>query len=412
VDDLLERLMGGQDDPWPLYDRLRETGAGVHYLSGFGNRGAYLCFRHADVVRVYADPDTFSSAAAARPEAAGRALDRFADVWWRQATYRDGPGHQRLRRAMKTAFSGPVADTLRASVEHVADDVIARLFLRGRAEIEFMCEVAAEVPVAVAARVIGVGAADRDRFTAWARSLLGALDPDTCAAAGPHARAAAADAGGELVEYLRRLMRARRAEPRADLVSALAHSPEFAGGPDHDAEVLAQLVLMLTAGNDTTATLLGNAVHLLLELPEVRGRLAERPSGVEAAVEEVLRFAPPVHLTARVAVRDAELGGHAVAAGTPVIQVIPAANRDPRAYTDPGTFRVDRFDGSAPAHLSFAPGRHHCLGDHLARLETRVLLSRFLAHFPALTRGSMPALPRTASARVRGWETLPVRLRP
>ncbi|MFC3995662.1 cytochrome P450 [Nocardiopsis sediminis] len=418
MDDLIERLLRGRDDPWPLYDRLRESGTGVHFYAGIGARGAYLCFRHADITRIHHSPETFGagdfrSASAAVHDPADPEERRFVDIWSRQAVFRDGAGHQRLRRALKTAFTGAAAERIPGCVEHASDDVIARLFLRGRSEIEFMREVAAEVPIAVSARVLGIDPADRDRFRSWCQALLHTTDARPCPVSGSPRPPRIAPAN-ELVDHLRAALHARRRAPGPDLISALARSPEFAPAhADGDAEILAQIVLILAAGNDATANLLGNAVNLLLDMPGLRTRLAEEPGRIGAAVEEVLRYAPPVHMTCRVALRDVELGGHAVRRGTPVIQAIPAANRDPRVFAEPHVFRIDRFTrGDAPAHVSFAPGRHHCIGDHLARMQAQVMLARFLAHFPRITRGSLPALPQADGAHARGWKTLPVRLRP
>ncbi|MFC4562508.1 cytochrome P450 [Nocardiopsis mangrovi] len=418
MDDLIERLLRGHEDPWPLYERLRESGTGVHFFDGIGTRGAYLCFRHADITRIHHSPETFGAAdfrstSAAVHDPADPEQRRFVDIWSRQAVFRDGAEHKRLRRALKTAFAGPAAERVHGCVRHASDDVIARIFLRGHTEIEFMREVAAEVPIAVSARILGIDPADRDRFRSWCQALLSASATPPCPVSGRPSPPEVAPAN-ELVDYLRAALRARRRVPGTDLISALARSPEFAPAhADGDPDVLAQLVLILTAGNDATSNLLGNAVNLLLDLPDVRTRLADEPGRLGAAVEEVLRFAPPLHMTCRVALRDVELGGHDVPRGTPVVQAIPAANRDPRVFTEPDVFRIDRFTrGDAPAHVSFAPGQHHCIGDQLARLEAQVMLARFLAHFPGITRGSLPALPQVDRTHARGWKTLPVRLRP
>jgi cytochrome P450 len=182
-------------------------------------------------------------------------------------------------------------------------------------------------------------------------------------------------------------------------------SDDLAGVHINDQDLLAQVVFLLAAGNETTANLLSNGLTVLIDHPDVCRRLAEESDRIPTAVEEMLRYDPPIHLTARRAARDTRLGDKDIQAGTSITQVLPAANRDPRRFTDPDSFDIERANNQ---HLTFNHGLHFCIGAPLARLEGEVMFRRLLKRFAGINPGSQPPVRRTTNVGLRGWQSRPV----
>jgi cytochrome P450 len=401
VPELLGRLMGDEPDPFPLYDELRETGAGVHRLDPLG----WFVFRHADVAAIGKDNATFSSdyfwdAAPGIHDPADPVQARFVAVSSQQFMFHDPPTHSRMRTAMVPAFTGHASRRWRPIIEARTKALLER-FAPGQ-EAEFMQEFAGAVPVAIIADVLGVPEEDQSEFRRWSMALAATFDPGI---QGP-ARRDAIHAAGEMVDYLRGVVAARREHPRDDLTSVLAAARDEAGDPLPDDELLGSLALLLTAGNDTTVNLLGNGMAFLFEHPDVHAALVADPGRIPAVVEEVLRMDPPLHLDARKTTREVTIGDVDVPAGALVWLVIAAANRDPREFADPGAFDPQRHPNR---HLAFLPGHHHCIGAPLARLEGEIIFTRLLERFPGIAPGAGTPVRRVANKVARGWQSLPVR---
>ncbi|NRQ36092.1 cytochrome P450 [Nonomuraea sp. NN258] len=302
----------------------------------------------------------------------------------------DPPDHTRLRALVSKAFTPRMVERLRPRVE----EITARLIDGLAEESDLVSAFAYPLPVLVITELLGVPAADHERFRGWSETLARSLDPMLSSALLSETERA----GLEFRDYFRGLIAARRQRPGEDLLSALAQLDELT-----EAELLATCVLLLVAGHETTVNLIANGV-LHLAGRGLLDRAATRPRQV---VEEVLRFDPPVQLTLRFALQDAELGGVAVPAGTPVMGLIGAANRDPAAFTDPDRFDPDREGGR---HLAFGLGIHFCLGATLARLEGEIAL-RALAEAAPKLEPTDPAPPYKENLVLRGLARLPVRLR-
>ncbi|QKG23250.1 cytochrome P450 [Actinomadura verrucosospora] len=396
----------GRADPFPLYARAHALGPVSEIADG-----RFLVCGHAAVDRVLRDP---GFGPAARPPkdpggAAGGSPSMARSILWAGP-----PDHGRMRSLISQVFTARRVAALRPAIEDAADallDGLAESGADGR-PADFMDRFAFPLPVTVIGELLGVPAADRHRFRRPAADLTEALELPALASppGAVHADGPAGAAARELAGYFTRLIRERRAAPRDDLVGALVAARDAGDGRLSDEELLANLVLLLVAGFETTAGLLGNGLAILLDRPDVRAGLRSGEIEVPGFVEEVLRYDSPVQITTRVArTGGLTVGGLPVPEGGEVVLLIGAANRDPARYRDPDRFDPSRRDVKP---LSFGAGPHICLGNGLARLEAAVALPRLLARFPEIS--AVPGAPRTRRDRLvlRGHETFPVRLVP
>jgi cytochrome P450 len=258
------------------------------------------------------------------------------------------------------------------------------------------------LPVLVISELLGLPAADRDRLKRWSDGVALLLDPFPA----PAAVAVFEESVAELDRYLRDHFEERRRRPTADLIGALVAARD---GDDalSDDELFSMVVLLLAAGHETTTNLLGNAVVALSRYRDQRAYLDREPALMANAVEELLRFDPPVQRTSRVATVPVEVGGAELAPGDLAFLVLAAANRDPTIFESPE--RLDLGRVNARDHLSFGHGIHHCLGAPLARMEARVALSRLYQRFPRLD-ADLHSVSWRVSIVLRGPEQLPVAL--
>lgn len=264
-----------------------------------------------------------------------------------------------------------------------------------------MARLAFPLPANVISELVGIPRNDRDWLRPLILDLAATLEPGRGAAEAARAKVSR----DKVREYLHELIDRRRAEPADDLLSGLIAA---ADGEDRltVGEMVMTVILIYGAGFETTTNLIGNMVHTLLRNPEQLARLRADPSLVPAAVEEVLRFEPPVHVDSRYAFADVEIAGHLVRKGFVVMTLLGAANRDPAVTDDPDRFDVGRRE--IPL-LSFSSGIHYCLGASLARLEGQVVLAGLLDRFTTWTalEDHPPWKPRLT---LRGLARLPVAL--
>ncbi|MFC5184507.1 cytochrome P450 [Actinomadura harenae] len=348
--------------------------------------GAFVVSGYDEAARVLREPGWSSDPR----RIAGRSLAVPPGV----LLFLDPPDHTRLRRLLSPAFTPRAVGRLRPRVAAIVDTVLSGLFADAD-EADLMAEAAYLVPLAVIAELLDVGAEGARVFREHTPGLVRMLE------AVPTAEDVerGAEASQEVMMFLLPLLVERRRAPGGDFVGALAATDGLSLE-----ELLATCVLLLAAGHETTANLIGNGASALLRDRAQIERLHADPA---RAVEELLRAEPPVRLAGRVALTDHELGGVRVPAGSRVVVRIDAANRDPRRFADPG--RLDLSREPLP-HLAFGGGHHYCLGAALARLEAAETLTRLFGRFPDLA----PAAPeprRRTSTTFNGWATLPVRAR-
>jgi cytochrome P450 len=309
----------------------------------------------------------------------------------------DPPRHTRLRRLVAPAFRPKLIRNFTPVVDQVLAESLDRL--AGRDRFDLMADVANSFPIEVISRLLGIPDVDATRFSRIGAVVARSLDGVRTVAEVQELR----QAGRELAVLFRRLADERRRDPQDDVISLLATAE--AGGELTEHDLVVTCGLLLVAGFETTVNLIGNAVATLAADPVAWSRLVADPDLAEAAVEESLRFDPPVQLTVRFAREDAELDGHRLPKGTVVAVLLAAANRDPAVYADPDRFRLDRQ--GEPEHLTFSSGIHYCLGAPLARLEGARALRALAERWPELTL--LPGAQRRTGSTIRGYAALPVR---
>src|SRR5262245_30508025 len=383
-------------DPYPYYARLRRIDP-VHWEE---NNGGWVLTRYADIVSVLRSPH----ASAERTEMIARRLPaEFQELFTSRKDSMlnaDQPRHTRLRGLVNKAFTPGTVAALAPFIQRFVDDVIDTVGPRGRMDV--IRDLAYPLPATVIAEMLGVPHADRDRFKQWsddttalAGNLPGNLPEDVMRRAVEGMR--------ELRAYFAGIVARRRVEPRDDLLSGLVKAQQE-GDRLNEAELLANAVLLLNAGHETTTNLIGNGTLALLRHPDQLRRLREDPALIPTAVEELLRYDSPVQFTNRVLKADLTLGGKQLRAGQAVLLVLGAANRDPAVFPDPDRLDVGRADNK---HRSFGLGSHFCLGAPLARLEGRIVFETLLRRLPGL-RLAGPAPVYRQNFNLRGLEALEV----
>jgi cytochrome P450 PksS len=278
----------------------------------------------------------------------------------------DPPDHTRLRVLVQTAFTPRLVEAMRPRVEALAEGLLDGL--RDRTGFDLIRDYALPIPATVIAEMLGVPAGDRHKFHRWSKAMVSA-DPFGWRRflVVPHVWA--------FLRYIRRLIRAKRAVPGDDLLTALVRAEE-AGNRMSEDELVAMTFLLLVAGHETTVNLIGNGVLALLEHPDQLARLRADLSLVRPAVEELLRYGSPLETaTERFAREDVTIAGVTIPRGALVYAALASANRDGRQFPDPDRLDITREPNR---HLSFGLGPHFCLGAPLARLEGQVAIAALL----------------------------------
>ena len=345
-------------------------------------------FGYDECQQVLTDSDTFSSSIYSQI---------MGPIMGRTLLELEGAEHRMSRALVSPAFRAKLLERWRSElVSVVVNELINRFAARGQAEL--VREFTFVFPVEVIARVMGLPKEDCARFQQLSIALLNVLyDWENGIAA-----------SASLREYFGEVLTERRRNPRDDLISTLAQA-EIDGTRLTDAEIFAFLLLILPAGFETTYRASGNLLVGLLSEPALLDRIRTDRAMVPGAIEEVLRWEPPITSVMRVATCDCELGGIEIPAGTTVNVSIAAANRDPARYPDP-----DRFDPTRTniAHLTFGAGPHLCLGAHLARMETTVAVNALLDRLPDLRLDANAPMPSITGVAFRSPEAVPVEFTP
>jgi cytochrome P450 len=392
---LIESLLSpaGRADPFPLYAEAHRLGPVVPITDT-----AFLVVGYQAVNEVLRNPGFRIPA--------DPSSEPSLELMQRSILRANPPDHGRMRSLISQVFTPRRVAALQPAIETAVDTLLDNLLAGHPVDtdaaegdvtgIDFMDRFAFQLPVTVICELLGVPASERDRFRPLASDLTAALElTDT-------SDASADAAARELGEYFAQLIR----NPAADgLVSALVAARDAGDGRLSDEELLGNLILLLVAGFETTTDLLGNGLAILLDRPELISTVRTDPA---AFVEEVLRYDSPVQLTTRVAHTDGlSASGVSMPAGSDLILLLGAANRDPARFPRPDEFDPTRIDNKP---LSFGAGAHICLGNSLARLEGTVAFARLVERFPLISPAGRAA--RRDRLVLRGYRTLSVRLTP
>ena len=287
----------------------------------------------------------------------------------------DPPTHTRLRKLVSRAFTPRALAELRDAIQRVVDECLDRVAPRG--EMDVIADLALPVPATMICEMLGVPAADRDRFTVWTAEatfgLAAAILPSEVI---DKARAA----GRALAAYFEELIEKRRKTLTEDILSGLIRAEEQ-GDRLSTGELISQSIGLLIAGFETTIGLIGNGMRALIRHPAELARLKAVPELIDSAVRECLRFDGPIAATSRILHEDAEFGGKKIPKDSMVWAMLAAANRDPARFANPDAFDIGRADAD---HLAFGGGAHFCLGYHLAELEARAAIGSLVRRFDGL----------------------------
>ena len=375
--------------PHDYFAELRRTDP-VHWQAAGGSDGDgyWAVLKHADVEAVARDPHTFSSSLG------GVVLEDLPPDRLEQMRgmllAMDPPAHREVRRPVVSHLTPRQVTRLEDDIRAICRDI----FAGADGEVDFVSEVAAKLPTRVIGQVMALPPADWDHVHALAERITRGQDP--AFASDPES---AGRASQEMGVYAYQLAVERAGnEPGDDLTSVLlaAHDPvEFAS----------LFVQLVTAGQDTTATLLSSGLLALLQHDDQLAALRSDPALIPTAVEEMLRYANPLHYFRRTATADTELRGTKIRSGDKVAMYYTSANRDEDVFSDPEAFDIRRAPNR---HLSFGVAEHFCIGAHLARLEARIFFAELLATYPTIGLAGAPT--RLRSNLNNALRGLPVRL--
>ncbi len=361
-----------------------------------GGPGFWAVTRHADIVEVSRRPEIYSSHVGATFLRDQRPRDLEA---LRQMMLNlDPPDHSKLRRIVSRVFTPKMVGGMFDSVARYAHDIVSAL--EPDTEVDLVAKVSAEMPLLVLADLLGMPAADRRLLYSWTNRMVGLDDP---AYGGRPAFLAAFQ---EMFAYAQDQTEIRRREPGDDVWSLIVNA-EVDGQHLSMDELQRFFQLLMIAGNETTRNLLTGAVLTLDAHPDQWAHLRANPDLLTVAIEEILRFHPPVMQFRRTAVADTELGAQRIEAGDKVVVFYVSGNRDETVFEDPDRFDIHR---NPTNHLAFGIGTHFCLGNSLARLEARVLLRDLFARFPHMRVAGPPQ--RFRSNFINGYREMPVALGP
>ncbi len=352
-----------RNNPYDTYDRMRDKDP-VHRMRLIN---AWALTRYEDVDMVLRDHKRFSK-------------DDGSDMEYRSMLHHDPPDHTRLRSLVSKAFTPRSVAELHPGIQRIVDELLADL--EGKDRFDLIEGFAFPLPVTVIAEMLGVPARDMDRFKDWSNDIALTIEPSLSDEQVRRIQ----QSSEELIEYFEGIIEQRRRQPQDDMITALLNAEEEGDRLTHE-ELLATLMLLLVAGNETTRNLIGNGMLALLKNPDQLRRLRDNPDMLDTAINELLRYDSPVQLDGRIVHDDVDIDGRRIRAGQRVLCAIGAANRDPSVFTNPNALDIGRREKS---HIAFGRGIHHCLGAPLAILEGRVAFSALLERFPSMNLVSEP----------------------
>lgn len=383
-------------NPYPLYHKLRSEDP-VHWDRFLHT---WVVTRYADVVNVL---HSFSADRTPTPEqltAMGlSALNPIAKVMVKQMLFMDAPAHTRLRGLASTAFTPAKIEVLRGHIQEIANDLLDRVQARG--QLDVIADFAAPLPAIVTAEMLGVPTEDHAKLKTWSADfaeMLGNFQHN------PDRIPRVLESTNNLTTYFQDAITKTRQHPRDGLIHSLM-TAELDGDRLTDEEIVANCIVTMVGGQETTTNLIGNGLLTLMRNPRELTQLRENANLVPSAVEELLRYESPSQHTGRIAREDVQIGDKQIRKGQAVMAIMAAANRDPERFHDPDQLILDRADNK---HLAFGWSSHFCFGAPLARMEGQIAFATLLRRLPKLE-----VIPGTLTWRnnsgLRGLTALPVK---
>lgn len=378
--DILDPELYVSGAPHDRFEQLRRE-APVFWHDEPGGRGFWALTKHKDVVAAARDPGTFSS------ERGGTQIEDLPEGDMRVSpdvmANMDPPRHRRYRTLVSSAFTPKSVEDLKPYVRNLVSDIIDQAMAGGRCD--FVADVAARLPATVIMKMVGVPEEDGPQVEKWVWQILTPEDPDFAGSPDDHLAITQ-----KFMGYAHDLAASRRDQPKDDLLSRLM-AAKVDGVQLAYEEFGLFFILLLAAGTDTTRHLLANGTLTLIEHADARRRLIADRSLLDGAIEEMLRFCPPLFHFRRTATKDCTVRGQKIAAGDKVVLFWVSANRDEEVFSNPHVFDIDRTPGD---HVSFGTGPHFCLGNALARMQVRIAFDELLRRAPDLSLdGAVERLP-------------------
>jgi len=384
-------------NPYPLYHRLRSESP-VHWDPLLR---VWVVTRYEDVIRVLRDFSAQRTPTPAQLTLMGlAALNPVANVMVKQMLFLDPSAHTRIRSLASAAFTPARVETLRSHIREIVKNLLKPVASTGRMNV--IADLAEPLPCIVTAEMLGVPVEDHRQLKLWSQDfaeILGNFQHN------PDRVQRILKCTEEMSDYFRSAMNSNRLRPEG-LVNSLKNA-EIQGDRLTEDEVIANCIITMVGGQETTTNLLGNGVLALIRNPGELAKLRANPALVPSAVEELLRFESPTQYTARIAAEDTELGGKLIQKKQAVFAVLGAGNRDPERFTDPDRLDLARQDNK---HLAFGWGAHFCFGAPLARIEAQMAFEELLQ----LENWALEPGPLTwrTNLALRGLTALPISFKP
>ena len=383
-------------DPYPLYRALMEK-----------DRVQWDPFLHSWVVTGYSEVlhvlHKFSADRTPTPEqlkAMGLPqLEPIAAVMVKQMLFLDGATHARLRGLCSAAFTSRRVDGMREQIQDIADGLVDKVAASGRMDV--IRDFAAPLPAIVTATLMGLPTADHAQLKSWSADfaeMLGNFQHN------PERAGRVLKSLNEMIAYFRSAIRDQQREPRPGLIQALL-AAEVEGQHLDEEEVIANIIVTMVGGQETTTNLIGNGMLTLVRNPGALAQLRDAPDIIESAVEELLRYESPSQHTGRITPHDMVLGDKELKKGAAVMAVMAAGNRDPLRFPDPDRLDLLRTDNR---HLAFGWAAHFCFGAPLARIEGQIAFNTLLRRLPGVALEPVK-LEWRENLGLRGLKSLPVR---
>ena len=385
-------------NPYPLFRQLRGEDP-VHWDPFIH---AWVVTRYVDVVTVLHDFLAYKPASPEKLAALGlSSLDPITKVTMKQMLFMDPPAHTRLRNLAAQVFTPYRMEMLRAHIKSIVSSLLDKVEAGGRMDV--IKDFAEPLPATVTAEMLGVPVSDIRQLKAWSADfaeMLGNFQHN------PEGLARVLRSVQGMTNYFHAAIRDQRVYPREGLIHSLL-TAETDGDRLSTEEVVANCIITMVGGQETTTNLIGNGLLALLHDPQVMQEIQSNLSLVPPAVEELLRYEAPSQYTTRLAPRDVELGGRTIRQGQATIAIMAAGNRDPERFVDPDRIDIHRTDNR---HLSFGWAAHFCFGAPLARIEGQAAFEALLRRFTDLTLQPGPLVWRR-NLGLRGLDSLPITFR-